>query len=54
MNRTAAGEAKRQVTLAITLYNRLVEKNRQAEETYLTKIASLYETYDALQKEETE
>ncbi len=52
MNRTAAGEAKRQVALAETLYRRLVEKNRKAEQDYLAKIESLKATYTELQQAE--
>ncbi|WP_431229316.1 hypothetical protein [Paenarthrobacter nicotinovorans] len=52
MNRTAAGEAKRQVALAETMYRRLVEKNRQAEQNYLAKIETLKATHAELQEAE--
>jgi hypothetical protein len=50
MNRDATGEAKRQVTLAETLYRRLLEKNRRAEEAYVSKIETLKSTHAALQE----
>jgi hypothetical protein len=53
MNRSEAGEALRRLNQARTWYERLVEKNRQAEADYREKISYLEDRYENLQKEET-